>query len=463
MDSNATLVDISLIQPNPEQPRQIFNQAALSGLADSIKAVGVIQPIVIEANPNGDGYIIHDGERRWRATKLAGLTHIPAVISQNGYTDQDRLVRAVVANEQRENLNPVEVARSYQKMADMGMNDGQIAAAVGKSRSVVANARRLLKLPGQHLKALESGDLSERQALALLPLFTMPEPIRNRLSTYSQIRLYIDSPNDLQNISSENIRRDLEHFHEDISRPFKGEFPNDQAVTGTKECKIVRDVCADCPYNYGRKCYYTSCYTQKIYFWKRMQLVPVETALQTGRWEFMAHYGTFVCLACGREYIGGSGTSNPEGDPAWYDAGSIYPTTEANRDKPSGFTRHLCINCHPAPAKPAPKQIAAQQEEDDHVKRTWEAVARDKSQNQQAIETMAIHLAQAPLPILKLLAWLLKDYDLLRAENFLVENDTATLAGKIATSYVNKYLNPKERDKFLTTLGFVFTQTEIIP
>jgi ParB/RepB/Spo0J family partition protein len=182
MSSDTLKLPLDLIEPNPNQPRKVFNEEKLKGLAQSIKAVGVIQPIVVEMNGEGGRYIIHDGERRWRATKLAGLKEIPVVISakKNGadvVSDEERLSRALVANIQREDLNLIEVAQGYQDLHDLGWSDKRIAEVAGCSRSKVANARRLLKLPDEIRQPVAEGKISERQAQALLPVYQLPDAV----------------------------------------------------------------------------------------------------------------------------------------------------------------------------------------------------------------------------------------------------------------------------------------------
>lgn len=130
-----TVISIDLIKPNPDQPRKHFDQAGLQDLAESIKANGLIQPVVVE-DLGSDHFQLIDGERRWRAAKLAGLQEIEAVIrpGMNGGGEQERLVLALVANLQRENLNPIEIANSYKEMTDMGMTHAEIARMVGQSQ-----------------------------------------------------------------------------------------------------------------------------------------------------------------------------------------------------------------------------------------------------------------------------------------------------------------------------------------
>lgn len=186
-------IDINLIDPNPHQPRQEFDEAQLQELAGSIKKHGLIQPVVVEMvlpSPNGRGaggegqarYILHDGERRLRAAKLAGLAAIPANIVQPGANAQTLLVRAVVANVQRADLTPMEFARACQELADLGLSDADIGEEFNKSRSTVTNARRLLALPGDVQQQVEKGELSERQAMALLPLYQLPAPVRQAIT-----------------------------------------------------------------------------------------------------------------------------------------------------------------------------------------------------------------------------------------------------------------------------------------
>ena len=161
-------VKISQIDPKSNQPRKTFDNDALAQLADSISTHGVLQPIIVRLRESGR-YEIVAGERRWRASKLAGLSEIPAVI-----VDHDELKTAqiaIVENIQRENLNPLEEAMAYRALAeDHGMTQEEIAAQVGKSRSAIANFVRLLDLPEEILPLLAEGKLSAGHARALLSL-----------------------------------------------------------------------------------------------------------------------------------------------------------------------------------------------------------------------------------------------------------------------------------------------------
>jgi ParB family transcriptional regulator, chromosome partitioning protein len=163
-------IDIDLLAPNEQQPRVQMDDAKLGELAESIRANGIIQPIVVRRV--GTGYRIIAGERRWRAAQRAGLLKVPVVIRdvEEGATDK-LLELALVENIQRENLNPVDEALAYQRLADEhGLTQEQIAVAVGKDRSSVANFLRLLKLPDEVRNDLASGALSMGHARALLGL-----------------------------------------------------------------------------------------------------------------------------------------------------------------------------------------------------------------------------------------------------------------------------------------------------
>jgi ParB family chromosome partitioning protein len=163
-------VDIDLIAPNGKQPRVQMDDAKLDELARSIKENGVIQPILVQRI--GDLYRIIAGERRWRAAQRAGLLKVPVVVREMPVdADQQLLQLALIENIQRENLNPVDEAAAYQRLADeFGLTHDQIAAAVGKDRSSVANYVRLLKLADEVRADLASGALAMGHARALLAL-----------------------------------------------------------------------------------------------------------------------------------------------------------------------------------------------------------------------------------------------------------------------------------------------------
>lgn len=160
-------LDPRLLKPNPFQPRRTFNEESLQELATSIKDHGIIQPIIVEQK--GSDYYIIAGERRTRAALLAGLTRVPVIFRE--FDNTKKLEIALIENIQRENLNPIEEAKAYQEIMQLsGLNQEETAKRVGKSRSAVANAMRLLQLPDGMQSALEKGFLSAGHARAILSL-----------------------------------------------------------------------------------------------------------------------------------------------------------------------------------------------------------------------------------------------------------------------------------------------------
>jgi ParB family chromosome partitioning protein len=162
---------IEAISPNPHQPRELFDEQALDELTASIREKGLLQPIVVRRAADGR-YQVIAGERRLRAAQRAGLARVPIVVRDAD--DGEALELALIENLQRENLNPVEEARAYQRLADeFGLGQEDIARRVGKSRSAVANSTRLLQLPGEVLAQLEAGAMSAAHGRSLLGLATV--------------------------------------------------------------------------------------------------------------------------------------------------------------------------------------------------------------------------------------------------------------------------------------------------
>ncbi|MBR3056635.1 MAG: ParB/RepB/Spo0J family partition protein [Clostridiales bacterium] len=158
---------INDISPNSEQPRKNFDDEALSELADSIKENGVIQPIIV--TKRGTGYRIVAGERRWRASRLAGLKVIPAIVRD--LTDQQTMEQALIENIQRQDLNPLEEAFAMDNlMKEHGLTQEKLAKRLGKSRSAIANTLRLMNIDESLQDFIRNGDLSEGHARALLRL-----------------------------------------------------------------------------------------------------------------------------------------------------------------------------------------------------------------------------------------------------------------------------------------------------
>lgn len=165
---SAVKLKLNEIEPNREQPRKSFDEEALEELANSISTHGVIQPLLVRPLADG-GYQLIAGERRWRASRMAGLTEVPVVIRE--MSDSEAMELALVENLQREDLNPIEEAQGLALLMETyGLTQEQAAKRVGKSRPAVANAMRLLALPQDVLAMVERGELSAGHARTILPL-----------------------------------------------------------------------------------------------------------------------------------------------------------------------------------------------------------------------------------------------------------------------------------------------------
>ncbi|MCI6136941.1 MAG: ParB/RepB/Spo0J family partition protein [Oscillospiraceae bacterium] len=164
--TSAVKLKIMDIEPNRDQPRKIFNEDALAELADSIAKHGVIQPLLVRPMPDGS-YQLVAGERRWRASRMAGLTEVPVVIKE--LSDDEAMALALIENLQREDLNAIEEAQGIKALMDtLSLTQDEAAERVGKSRPAVANALRLLKLPDSVIALVSDGKLSPGHARALL-------------------------------------------------------------------------------------------------------------------------------------------------------------------------------------------------------------------------------------------------------------------------------------------------------
>jgi len=158
-------IPITAIRPNPYQPRDAFDEQALGALADSIREVGLLQPVLVR--PAGDGFELIAGERRWRAAQRVGLQTIPALVRETD--DNTALEQALVENLQRDDLNPLEEAAAYQQLIeDFHLTHEQVASRMGKSRAAISNTLRLLQLPPSIQRALREGQLTMGHARALL-------------------------------------------------------------------------------------------------------------------------------------------------------------------------------------------------------------------------------------------------------------------------------------------------------
>lgn len=162
----ANTLSINEIVPNKDQPRKTFDEGALQELADSIIQHGVLQPLLVRPLPAG-GYQLVAGERRWRASKIAGLKEVPVVIKE--LSDVETMEIAIIENLQREDLNPIEEAEGLQALIDRcGFTQEDVAVSVGKSRPAIANSLRLLKLPQEVRDMTRNGEISAGHARALL-------------------------------------------------------------------------------------------------------------------------------------------------------------------------------------------------------------------------------------------------------------------------------------------------------
>lgn len=205
-ESGVQEVSLSLIKTNPFQPRKIFNEEAIEELSESIKSCGLIQPIIVEESLDG-GYVIIAGERRFRASSLAGLTTIPVIVKN--FTEEEKLEIALVENIQREDLTPIEEAIAYKKLMDsMNLNQEEVAKKVGKKRSTISNSIRLLNLPEDLQQNINTGELSAGHARALL---TLDNPNLQR-TFYNKIK-----DNNLSVRATEKIVNDYAKEKKDIN------------------------------------------------------------------------------------------------------------------------------------------------------------------------------------------------------------------------------------------------------
>lgn len=221
--NNAGVQQIALddIEANPYQPRRTFSPAELDDLAASIREHGVLQPILLRPAPHdlrGKPYQLVAGERRWRAVRAAGLTHVPAIVRE--VADQQALELALIENVQRHDISPLDAAVAYKRLgSEFALSQEQIATRVGKSRAAVANTMRLLDLPEDARTALEKGDLSEGHGRAIL--LARGEGARRAL---------------LRRILRERLSvRDTEHFARQIS---DHERADESATAPEKAAKI---------------------------------------------------------------------------------------------------------------------------------------------------------------------------------------------------------------------------------
>ena len=214
-------ISVTLIKPNPNQPRRTFDQEELESLAETIKEHGIVQPIVVRPSPNQLGeYEIIAGERRWRAAQIVGLTEVPTV--EKDYDDLETLKIAIIENLQRQNLNAIEEALAFSQLMDrFGYNQQAIATSIAKSRVYVTNTLRLLALPKEVQEMVKEGKLTAGHARAALaaddPTAAAAEMIKGNLSVRDAEKL-VTTPKTTKNVSRETSRNtDVEALENDLA------------------------------------------------------------------------------------------------------------------------------------------------------------------------------------------------------------------------------------------------------
>ncbi len=209
-------VEVERIHPNPYQPRKVFDEMALQSLSESIKQYGVLQPLVVtrkEIIQPGEGirveYELISGERRLRASKLAGLFQVPVVVRHSEDTDRMKLELAIIENLQREDLNPIDRAKAFKRLADeFGLKHIEIGKRVGKSREYVSNSLRILMLPQEMQDGLEKGDINEGHTRPLLMLIDRPEEQRTLFREIIERRLTVRDTEQLaRRVAIERVRK----------------------------------------------------------------------------------------------------------------------------------------------------------------------------------------------------------------------------------------------------------------
>ena len=213
-NDEVTLIHLEDIIPNRFQPREVFDERALKELAVSIKEHGVIQPIIVR-NVNGK-YEIIAGERRYKASALAGLTKIPAII--RNLDDKESSKVALLENLQRKNLNPIEEARTYQKILEIDdLSQVELARTMGKSQSSVANKIRLLSLPEEIQEAILQEKISERHARALLNIDDKEKQM-NMLNKIIETKMSVRQlEEEIKSMKEDNIETNNNEINNDIS------------------------------------------------------------------------------------------------------------------------------------------------------------------------------------------------------------------------------------------------------
>ena len=234
--SSETLVKITMVEPNRDQPRKNFDEDALQELADSIKQFGLLQPILVQQR---DGYYeIVAGERRWRAAKLAGLKEVPVIIRD--LTEQEIVEISLIENIQRENLNPIEEAQAYKKLlTEFNLKQDEVAERVSKSRAAVTNSMRLLKLSDEVQQMVISEMISTGHARALLAIddadeqYALAQRIFDEKLSVRDIEKLVKSIGKPAKEKKEKAKNEsLEAVYQDIQEKLKQRLGTKVAVNG---------------------------------------------------------------------------------------------------------------------------------------------------------------------------------------------------------------------------------------
>ena len=224
------IVQIKDIQKNPYQPRKEFSEEKIQELAQSIKENGLIQPIIVRKSPVL-GYEILAGERRYRASIVAGLSEVPVIVKQ--LSDQDMMLHSIIENLQRENLNPIEEAKAYQSLIDKGFTHTEIAEKMGKSRPYITNLVRLLGLPKHILTEVERGRLSQAHARLLIQLSSdKQDKLLNRIQTEN---LSVRQVEQILQKTKKSSKKEKDHFVKEEEQKLKKILGLDVQITLQKK------------------------------------------------------------------------------------------------------------------------------------------------------------------------------------------------------------------------------------
>lgn len=227
---------MSEIEPNKSQPRTVFDEENIKGLAESIKEHGLIQPIVVRPLPNGITYQIIAGERRWRACKLLKMEEVPVIIRETDELEATQL--AIVENVQRADLNPVEEAMAYRALMDKyGMTQDRLAEVMGKSRPYIANLTRLLSLPEEALTALSNGEISVGHAKVLLSIddkdsliYALNTIISEKLSVRQTEKLAAELSK--EDVEKETVSRNVKNYYTEMELSLKERLGRSVKISG---------------------------------------------------------------------------------------------------------------------------------------------------------------------------------------------------------------------------------------